>query len=61
MRRYVEDELIPTEHAQLDDNGDGRGTEVQRVPAARIAAARPTPRKAKKKAKEKPSQARAEG
>jgi hypothetical protein len=29
MRRYVEDELIPTEHAQLDDNGDGRGSEVQ--------------------------------
>jgi hypothetical protein len=30
-RRYIEDELIPTEHAQLDDNGDGRGTEVQRI------------------------------
>jgi hypothetical protein len=30
-RRYVEDELIPTEHAQLDDNGDGRGTELQRA------------------------------
>ena len=30
-RRYVEDELIPTEHAQLDDNGDGRGTELQRT------------------------------
>ena len=29
MRRYVEDELIPTEHAQIDDNGDGRGSEVQ--------------------------------
>jgi hypothetical protein len=29
MRRYVEDELIPTEHAQLDDNGDGRGSEIQ--------------------------------
>jgi hypothetical protein len=29
MRRYIEDELIPTEHAQLDDNGDGRGSEVQ--------------------------------
>ncbi len=28
-RRYVEDELIATEHAQLDDNGDGRGSEVQ--------------------------------
>ena len=31
MRRYVEDELIPTEHAQLDDNGDGRGAELQRT------------------------------
>ena len=30
-RRYVEDELIPTEHAQLDDNGDGRPSEVQRI------------------------------
>lgn len=29
FRRYVEDELIPTEHAQLDDNGDGRGSELQ--------------------------------
>jgi hypothetical protein len=29
MRRYIEDELIPTEHAQLDDNGDGRGSELQ--------------------------------
>jgi hypothetical protein len=30
MRRYVEDELIPTEHAQIDDNGDGRGSELQK-------------------------------
>ena len=29
MRRYIEDELIATEHAQLDDNGDGHGSEVQ--------------------------------
>ena len=29
MRRYVEDELIATEHAQIDDNGDGRGSEPQ--------------------------------
>jgi hypothetical protein len=27
--RYVKDEFLPTEHALLDDNGDGRGTEVQ--------------------------------
>jgi hypothetical protein len=31
MRRYVEDELIPTEHAQIDDNGDGRGSEIQKT------------------------------
>ncbi len=29
MRDYREAELIPTEHALLDDNGDGRGTELQ--------------------------------
>jgi hypothetical protein len=28
-QKYVDDMLILTEHAQLDDNGDGRGTEVQ--------------------------------
>lgn len=27
--RYIKSELLPTEHALLDDNGDGRGTEVQ--------------------------------
>jgi hypothetical protein len=27
--RYLEDELLSTEHAQLDDNGDGRSTELQ--------------------------------
>jgi hypothetical protein len=27
--RYLDEMLIPTEHAQLDDNGDGRGAEVQ--------------------------------
>lgn len=27
-RRYTNDKRVPTEHAQLDDNGDGRGTEV---------------------------------
>jgi hypothetical protein len=27
--RYAEDELLSTEHAQLDDNGDGRGSELQ--------------------------------
>ena len=29
-QRYVDDNLVATEHAQLDDNGDGRITEVQR-------------------------------
>ncbi len=28
-KRYTDDELLSTEHAQLDDNGDGRGTELQ--------------------------------
>lgn len=27
--RYLDDELLSTEHAQLDDNGDGRATELQ--------------------------------
>lgn len=29
LRRYIADEDIATEHAQLDDNGDGRPSEVQ--------------------------------
>jgi hypothetical protein len=29
LRTYGEGKNIPTEHAQLDDNGDGRGSEVQ--------------------------------
>jgi hypothetical protein len=28
-RRYEADENLPTEHARLDDNGDGRGGELQ--------------------------------
>ena len=28
-KRYSDDELLPTEHSLLDDNGDGRGTELQ--------------------------------
>ena len=27
--RYIDETLISTEHAQLDDNGDGKGTELQ--------------------------------
>ena len=29
MTEYRDGKLIPTEHALLDDNGDGRGTELQ--------------------------------
>ena len=29
IERYLKDEFLPTEHALLDDNGDGRGTELQ--------------------------------
>ena len=29
MKRYVDAEDLPTEHARLDDNGDGRGSELQ--------------------------------
>lgn len=27
--QYLEENALPTEHAQLEDNGDGRGTEIQ--------------------------------
>jgi hypothetical protein len=53
MRRYVEDELIPTEHAQLDDNGDGRGSELQMRFLEDEAEA--DAEKAKKREKEKPT------
>jgi hypothetical protein len=29
MQRYVDAELLSTEHAKLDDNGDGHGSELQ--------------------------------
>ena len=29
MQQYVDEENLPTEHAKLDDNGDGRGSEIQ--------------------------------
>ena len=29
MKRYVDGENLPTEHAKLDDNGDGHGSELQ--------------------------------
>ena len=31
MKRYVDAENLPTEHAKLDDNVDGRGSELQEV------------------------------
>lgn len=30
IQTYVDDNTLATEHARLDDNGDGRGSEVQR-------------------------------
>ena len=53
-RRYVEDELIATEHAQLDDNGDGRGTEVQMSFPPPDSGGEPNADKAKLKAKPEP-------
>ncbi len=41
-RRFQEDKRLPTEHAQLDDNGDGQGTEdlfpkkAEAAPVAKI-------------------------
>jgi hypothetical protein len=29
LKRYAADENLPTEHAKLDDNGDGHGSELQ--------------------------------
>jgi hypothetical protein len=31
MKRYLTDENLPTEHAKLDDNGDGHGSELQDI------------------------------
>jgi len=31
MKRYVDAENLPTEHAKLDDNDDGRGSELQDI------------------------------
>jgi hypothetical protein len=44
-KRYTDEELLATEHAQLDDNGDGRASELQ-LPyyAEEEAAAKPAPR-----------------
>ena len=29
MKQFVDEENLPTEHAKLDDNGDGHGSELQ--------------------------------
>ncbi len=29
IQQYVDDENLPTEHAKIDDNGDGHGSELQ--------------------------------
>lgn len=29
LKRYADEETLPTEHARLDDNGDGHGSEIQ--------------------------------
>jgi hypothetical protein len=53
LQRYAAAEEIPTEHARLDDNGDGRGTELQLrylPPELR------DPIRAKEKAKAKPEE-----
>lgn len=41
VARFESDQRLPTEHAQLDDNGDGTGVEL--APAAKAAADTPKP------------------
>ena len=41
-QRYKDDERAPTEHAQLDDDGNGRGTEIEKL-MKRDAAVEETP------------------
>jgi hypothetical protein len=50
-RRYTDEELLATEHAQLDDNGDGRASELQ-LPyyVEEDPAAKPAPRATKTRA-----------
>jgi hypothetical protein len=50
-KRYSEEELLATEHAQLDDNGDGRASELQaQYYVEEDAAAKPAPRTTKTRA-----------
>ncbi|APW59175.1 hypothetical protein [Paludisphaera borealis] len=48
MKRYADDMFLPTEHARLDDNGDGRGSELQQayLPAELGGSAKPRPPRA---------------
>jgi hypothetical protein len=55
MKRYADDELIATEHALLDDNGDGHGSEIQlRFLPPESGGEEPKAEKTKDKAKTKP-------
>jgi len=40
-RRFADDERIPTEHAQLEDDGDGKGTEAPAIRAQLTARRQP--------------------
>lgn len=53
MRRYAEDEFIATEHAEIDDNGDGHGGEPQMTFLPPEFPEPPPPEDKKKKEKEK--------
>ncbi len=55
MKNYADDELIATEHALIDDNGDGHGSEVQlRFLPPDSGGEEPKEAKPKDKAKAKP-------
>lgn len=58
MRRYAEEELIATEHAQLDDNGDGHGSEVQLRFLPPESGGQPEEAKPKEKAKKEAAEAK---
>jgi hypothetical protein len=55
MRRYTDDEFIATEHAEIDDNGDGHGGEPQMTFLPPEYPEPPLPEDKKKKDKDKPT------
>jgi hypothetical protein len=55
MRRYTDDEFIATEHAEIDDNGDGHGGEPQMTFLPPEYPELPPPEDKKKKDKDKPT------